>query len=55
MQYEKSQLQAALEEANASLEQEENKNLRLQIELGHVKQEIDKKIHEREEEFENER
>ena len=55
MQNEKSQLQAALEEANASLEQEENKNLRLQIELGHVKQEIDKKIHEREEEFENER
>ena len=34
---------------------EENKNLRLQIELGHIKQEIDKKIHEKEEDFENER
>ena len=54
-QTEKGQLQAALEEANASLEQEENKNLRLQIELGHIKQEIDKRIHEKEEEFENER
>ena len=55
MQTEKGQLQAALEEANASLEQEENKNLRLQIELGHIKQEIDKRIHEKEEELENER
>ena len=52
---EKEELQAALEEAEAALEQEENKVLRAQLELGQVKQEIDKKIQEKEEEFENTR
>nr|XP_027217744.1 myosin heavy chain, muscle-like [Penaeus vannamei] len=48
---EKEELQAALEEAEAALEQEENKVLRGQLELSQVKQEIDKRIHEKEEEF----
>merc|ERR1712203_301745 len=41
--------------AEAALEQEENKVLRAQLELGQVRQEIDRKIHEKEEEFENSR
>merc|ERR1711910_108051 len=45
----------ALEEAEAALEQEENKVLRAQLELGQVRQEIDRKIHEKEEEFDNTR
>ena len=52
---EKDELQSALEEAEAALEQEENKVLRIQLELGQVRQEIDRRIHEREEEFENTR
>merc|ERR1711972_1054790 len=48
-------LQAALEEAEAALEQEENKVLRAQLELGQVRQEIDRKIQEKEEEFDNTR
>merc|ERR1712106_1286345 len=52
---EKEELQAALEEAEGALEQEENKVLRAQLELGQVKQEIDRKIAEKEEEFENTR
>merc|ERR1719483_409346 len=55
LEVEKEELQAALEEAEAALEQEENKVLRAQLELGQVKQEIDRKIAEKEEEFENTR
>ena len=51
----KEELQAALEEAEAALEQEENKVLRAQLELGQVRQEIDRKIQEKEEEFDNTR
>merc|ERR1712177_112647 len=51
MGVEKEELQAALEEAEAALEQEENKVLRAQLELGQVRQEIDRKIQEKEEEF----
>ena len=54
-QCEKEELQAALEEAESALEAEENKVLRAQLELGQVKQEIDRKIAEKEEEFENTR
>merc|ERR1711893_325964 len=43
------------EEAEAALEQEENKVLRAQLELGQVRQEIDRKIQEKEEEFNNTR
>merc|ERR1712099_40557 len=39
----------------AALEQEENKVLRAQLELGQVRQEIDRKIHEKVEEFDNTR
>merc|ERR1712079_61145 len=48
-------LQSALEEAEASLEQEENKVLESQLELAQARQEIDKKIHEKVQEFENNR
>merc|ERR1712184_137118 len=44
LEVEKEELQAALEEAEAALEQEENKVLRAQLELGQVRQEIDRKI-----------
>merc|ERR1712115_31612 len=55
LEVEKEELQAALEEAEGSLEAEENKVLRAQLELGQVKQEIDRKIAEKEEEFNNTR
>merc|ERR1712154_654974 len=42
-------------EAEGALEAEENKVLRAQLELGQVKQEIDRKIAEKEEEFNNTR
>merc|ERR1712173_191260 len=42
-------------EAEAALEQEENKVLRAQLELGQVRQEVDRKIAEKEEEFNNTR
>merc|ERR1712020_809980 len=55
LEVEKEELQAALEEAEGALEAEENKVLRAQLELGQVKQEIDRRIAEKEEEFENTR
>merc|ERR1719230_793016 len=55
LEVEKEELQSALEEAESALEAEENKVLRAQLELGQVKQEIDRKIAEKEEEFENTR
>uniref|UniRef100_A0A8C9DNH6 Myosin heavy chain 1 n=1 Tax=Prolemur simus TaxID=1328070 RepID=A0A8C9DNH6_PROSS len=48
---EKCELQAALEEAEASLEHEEGKILRIQLELNQVKSEIDRKIAEKDEEI----
>merc|ERR1712223_194354 len=47
----KMELQAALEEAEGSLEQEENKVLRAQLELTQVRQEIERRIAEKDEEF----
>merc|ERR1712013_96156 len=55
LEQEKEELQAALEEAEGTLEQEENKALRAQLELGQVKQEIDRRVAEKEEEFNNTR
>merc|ERR1719300_1422987 len=55
LEVEKEELQAALEEAEGALEAEENKVLRAQLELGQTKQEIDRKIAEKEEEFDNTR
>ena len=51
LETEKRELQAALEEAEAALEQEENKYLRAQVELGQVRQEIERRLAEKEEEF----
>merc|ERR1712008_552258 len=48
---EKLELQAALEEAEGALEQEENKELRAQLELTQVRQEIEHRIAEKEEQF----
>merc|ERR1719437_377703 len=45
------ELQSALEEAEATLEQEENKVLRCQLELNAVRQEIERRLSEKEEEF----
>merc|ERR1719244_86790 len=55
LETEKEELQAALEEAEATLEMEENKVLRAQLELAQVKQEIDRRVAEKEEEFNNTR
>merc|ERR1711881_40432 len=55
LEVEKEELQTALEEAEGALEQEENEVLRAQLELGQVRQEIDRKIAEKEEEFNNTR
>merc|ERR1712053_33670 len=51
LEAEKMELQAALEEAEGALEQEENKVLRSQLELTQVRQEIERRIGEKEEEF----
>merc|ERR1719350_2568668 len=48
-------LEVEKEELQGALEQEENKVMRAQLELGQVRQEIDKKIKEKEEEFDNTR
>merc|ERR1719334_398685 len=55
LEVEKEELQIALEEAEAALEQEENKVMRAQLDLAQVRQEIDRRIQEKEEEFENTR
>jgi len=55
LEVEKEELQGALEEAESALEQEENKVLRAQLELSQTKQEIDRRVSEKEEEFENTR
>merc|ERR1711978_721342 len=51
----KEELQGALEEAEATLEMEENRVLRSQLELSQVRQEIDRRVAEKEEEFNNTR
>ncbi|CAJ0961850.1 unnamed protein product, partial [Mesorhabditis belari] len=55
LEVEKEELQQALEEAESALEAEENKVMRAQVELSQVRSEIEKRIHEKEEEFENTR
>merc|ERR1712134_217531 len=55
LEVENDELKGALEEAEGALEAEENKVLRAQLELATVKQEIDKKVGEKEEEFNNTR
>merc|ERR1711970_1304229 len=53
LEVEKEELQTGLEEAEAALEQEENKVLRAQLEMSQVRQEIDRRIQEKEEEFDH--
>merc|ERR1711971_888947 len=55
LEQEKEELQATLEEAEATLEMEENRVLRSQLELANVRQEIDRRVAEKEEEFNNTR
>ncbi|KAL7829724.1 hypothetical protein AOLI_G00306090 [Acnodon oligacanthus] len=52
LEVERDELQIALEEAETSLEVEEGKVVRVQLELAQVKADIDRRIHEKEEEFE---
>jgi chromosome segregation ATPase len=47
------ELEAALSEAEGALEQEENKVLRVQLELTQVRQEIERRLAEKDEEFES--
>merc|ERR1712015_246550 len=51
LEAEKIELQAALSEAEGALEQEENKVLRASLELTQVKQEIERRIAQKEDEF----
>jgi myosin heavy chain 6/7 len=55
LEAEKMELEAALSEAEGALEQEENKVLRAQLELTQVRQEIERRLAEKEEEFESTR
>ena len=55
LEQEKEELQTALEDAEGHLEQEENKVLRAALELSQVRQEIDRRVAEKEEEFNNTR
>merc|ERR1711933_173471 len=51
LEAEKMELEAALSEAEGALEQEENKVLRCQLELTQVRQEVERRIAQKEEEF----
>jgi chromosome segregation ATPase len=53
LEAEKMELEAALSEAEGALEQEENKVLRAQLELTQVRQEIERRLAEKDEEFES--
>ena len=52
---EKEELQSALEEAEAALEQEEVKVQRSQLEIQSIRQDIDRRLSEKDEEFESTR
>lgn len=55
IEMEKQELQAALEEAESALEQEEAKVARAQQEIIGIRSEIDRRVAEKEEDFENTR
>ena len=55
LEVEKEELQNGVEEAETALEQEENKVLRAQLAMSQVRQDIDRRIQEKEEEFEHSR
>ena len=51
LEMEKEELQSALEEAEAALEQEEAKVMRAQLEISAIRQDIDRRLAEKDEEF----
>merc|ERR1719347_2216702 len=51
LEAEKMELEAALSEAEGALEQEENKVLRISLELSQVKQEVERRVAQKDEEF----
>uniref|UniRef100_A0A452IZI1 Myosin motor domain-containing protein n=1 Tax=Gopherus agassizii TaxID=38772 RepID=A0A452IZI1_9SAUR len=53
LESEKTDIQAALEEAEGALEHEESKTLRIQLELSQIKADVERKLAEKDEEFEN--
>ena len=55
LELEKEELQAALDEAEGTLAQEVAKVNRAQLETSQVRQDIDRRLREKEEEFENTR
>merc|ERR1712134_238547 len=55
LEAEKMELEAALSEAEGALEQVENKVLRAQLELTQVRQEIERRMAEKDEEFDSTR
>jgi len=55
LEAEKNELEGALGDAETALEQEENKYLRLTLEINQVKADIEKRLQEKEEEFEGTR
>ena len=55
LEQEKAELQSALEEAEHTVENEEAKVMRLQVEITQIKMDLDKRIQEKDEEFENTR
>jgi len=55
LELEKEELQAALEEAEGALEQEESKVTRVTLELATIKQDIDRRLAEKDEEFDSTR
>ncbi|CAJ0934952.1 unnamed protein product, partial [Mesorhabditis belari] len=55
LEIEKDELQRALDEAEAALESEEAKSLRCSVEVAQIRAEIEKRLCEKEEEFENTR
>ena len=52
---EKEDLQLALEEAETTIEQQESKYLRLQMEFNSLRQDFERKLHDKDEDFENTR
>ena len=55
LELEKEELQAALEEAESALEIEESKAAQAQLEVSAIRSDIDRRIAEKDEEFENTR
>ena len=52
LEQEKAELQTALEEAEHTIENEEAKVMRVQVELSQLKGDLEKRINEKDEEFE---